>query len=151
MVVIQPRSPVLQVWELSHTIGLAYGQGSASGGNHYSIYNEYDSSGNIIGQETILGTPPNTTLVNGKYYLGLPAYSYGMMTGASKGDSIAYSIQVPGNPSQVWNSGEHNYTSTATGENEVIPIVVTLQPAQTPNQYPSADTYMDIVTATINY
>lgn len=78
-------------------------------------------------------------------------YSYGKMIGASKGDNIAYSIQVPGNSSQVWNVGNYNYTATGTGSSQSIPVIATLVPAQTTNNYPSADSYLDTVTATVTY
>jgi spore coat protein U-like protein len=79
------------------------------------------------------------------------SYAYGKMIGVMSSDSIAYSIQVPNNPAQVWNTGNYSYNSTGTGTNQSIPVVATLIPAQTANQYPTADTYLDVVTATITY
>jgi spore coat protein U-like protein len=79
------------------------------------------------------------------------SYTYGKMNGVMYGDSIAYSIQVPNNSSQVWNTGLGSYSSSGTGNSQSIPIVVNLVPAQSSNNYPSPDTYMDTVTATISY
>jgi spore coat protein U-like protein len=79
------------------------------------------------------------------------SYAYGKIIGAAQGDSIGYSIQVPNNPSQVWNTGNYSYTSTGTGSSQSIPVVATLIPAQTTNKYPIADTYLDVVTATVSY
>lgn len=78
-------------------------------------------------------------------------YTYGKMIGVSKGDNIAYSIQVPNQPGQVWNAGNYNYTSTGTGLNQTLPMVGTLVPAQTSNNYPIPDMYMDTVTATVSF
>jgi spore coat protein U-like protein len=79
------------------------------------------------------------------------SYSYGKLLGVASGDSIGYFIQVPNQPSKVWNSGNYTYTASATGGNDSIPVVGTLVPAQTANQYPTADAYLDTVTATIQY
>lgn len=78
-------------------------------------------------------------------------YSYGKMIGVAKGDTIGYSIQVPGNPGQVWNTGNSVYSSTGTGATQTIPVVGTLVPAQSGSTYPTPDMYMDTVTATVNF
>lgn len=156
----------------SYTIGLAYGgiygQGGVSNGNYYQVlgigggcpadastyWNEYNSSGVVISHTctTSWSVPPSgTTYSNGNYYVSSPSYAYGILNGASKGDGIAYFIQVPGNPNQVWNSGNYSYTSTGTGSNQSIAVIATLKPSNTPNSYPSADSYLDTVVATINY
>lgn len=161
--------------------GGVYGQGGVTSGDYWVgspgsggcsrtactyayPFTEYNSSGVVIGSETLYTSggaspsPTGTTFVkntsdgNSLYTVNAPAaYTYGMLNGASSGDTIAYSIQVPGNSSEVWNSGEYNYTSSGTGENQSIPVVATLQPSNTSHQYPAADTYLDVVTATINY
>lgn len=79
------------------------------------------------------------------------SYAYGKMIGVMSSDSIGYSIQVPNNPSQIWNSGNYSYNSTGVGTSQSIPVVATLVPSQTANKYPTADTYLDVVTATITY
>ena len=78
-------------------------------------------------------------------------YAYGKMIGVAKGDNVAYSIAVPGNSSQVWNSGENSYSTTGTGANQIIPLNAQLVPSQTTNSYPTPDIYMDTVTATVNF
>lgn len=86
--------------------------------------------------------------INNSYSTG---YAYGKMTGVASGDSIAYAIAVPGNPSEVWNTGNSSYATTGTGSNQSLPIVATLVPSQTASRYPSADSYSDVVTATLNF
>jgi spore coat protein U-like protein len=163
----------------AYTIGLAYGgvygQGGSNSGDYYKITNaqsycnkicgtnyyltEYDSSGNSIGTLTELNpaggayAPTGTTYnsASGEYVSTNPAYAYGKMVGVSSGDNIAYFIQVPNNPAQVWNSGEQNYSSTGTGSTQTIPVVGTLVPAQSGSSYPTPDSYMDTVTATVNF
>lgn len=78
-------------------------------------------------------------------------YTYGKMIGVAKGDNIAYSIQVPNQPGQVWNAGNYNYTSTGTGSSQTLPVLGTLVPAQTSENYPVPDMYMDTVTTTVSF
>jgi len=155
----------------TYTIGLAYGgvygSGTNTSGNYYqtvgttggcgggAAWYQYNSSGTQVGSvycTANTSTPPNGYTVNqsGKYYQ-VASYAYGKMTGAAKGDAIGYAIQVPNNPTQVWNTGNYTYSSSGTGSAQAIPVVATLVPSQTANQYPTADTYLDTVTATISY
>jgi spore coat protein U-like protein len=154
----------------SYTIGLAYGgiYGTGASGNYWTLQSymngsgqfcqpfkvilEYNSAGSVIGSGCSNSMPTGTTYDSstGRYNVGT-TYGYGVMNGAAKGDSIAYFIQVPNNPSQVWNTGNYTYTSTGTGAAQSIPVVATLKPSNTPNTYPTADTYLDTVTATVNY
>jgi spore coat protein U-like protein len=152
----------------SYTIGLAYGGvygGTTSNSSvayyvpdytnasGYHIYNEYNSSGTFLGQYGSLNAPPNTTTNNDgqTWVVNTPVYGYGVMNGAVSGDIIAYEIQVPNKPSEVWNTGNYTYTATGTGNNDTIPVVATLMPSKTPNTYPTVDTYLDTVTATVSY
>lgn len=157
-----------------YTIGLAYGgvygQGTSGGGDYYIVtyvggqgtylvYNHYSSAGTLLGTATS-STLNTTGLVHGSSDLAVgskwwvnPAstpYSYGVIVGSVSGDTIGYSIQVPGNPSQVWNNGENNYTSTGTGSTQTIPVVATLQSGHGV-AYPTADSYLDVITATVNF
>jgi spore coat protein U-like protein len=163
----------------SYTIGLAYGgvYGTGTNEGYWSVTGApkytlayYDASGarkvnveanSISSYATYMRTnyptiPLVTTVAGfswgniGTFNVG-SAYGYGKMIGISSGDSIAYSIQVPNNPGQIWNSGNYNYTDTGSGSTQSIPIVATLVPSQTTSAYPSADMYMDTVVATINY
>lgn len=79
------------------------------------------------------------------------AYAYGKMIGVAKGDTIGYSIQVPGNPAQVWNAGNSNYSATGNGSTQSIPVVGTLVPGQSGSVYPTPDMYMDTVTASVSF
>lgn len=149
-----------------YTIGLAYGgiYGGQNVGDYYlvtgstgsaAIYTEYNSSGQAIGSLVSWNQPPNSTwnqsISNPVYTVNANYYSYGKMIGVSSGDTIGYSIQVPGNPAEVWNAGENNYSSTGTGSTQTIPVVGTLVPAQSGSNYPTPDTYMDTVTATVRF
>lgn len=118
-------------------------------------YYEYNAAGTQIGVVAINATdgnpsalPLGATNSSGTFVFG--GYSYGILVGAAKGDTIGYSIQVPNNPSQVWNNGNYTYSSTGNGSNQSIPVVVTLQSGHGVS-YPTADTYLDTVTATITY
>jgi spore coat protein U-like protein len=149
-----------------YTIALTYGgiYGGQGAGDYWiptgstgsaAIYTEYNSSGQAIGSLVSWNQPPNSTWnqsINSPVYtVNATYYGYGKMVGSSSGDSIAYAIQVPNQPSEVWNAGNYNYTSTGTGVNQTIPVVATLVPSQTTDTYPAADTYLDTVTATITY
>ncbi|ALF87490.1 MULTISPECIES: spore coat protein U domain-containing protein [Ralstonia solanacearum species complex] len=81
----------------------------------------------------------------------IKTYDYGMITGAGNGNQVAYSIEVPGDPSKVWNTGVNSYSSTGTGVNQSIPIKASLVPSKINSSYPAPDMYMDTVTATITY
>lgn len=151
----------------SYTIGMAYGgvYGTGTGvtGNlplqsavQYPSWASCNYSGSINGQNYT--STQNYTLsyywnygCPANYTYSSPAYNYGLMTGTVKGDKIAYSIQVPGNPSQVWNSGNFSYTATGTGSSQSIPVKATLVPGQSSSSYPAPDMYMDTATATINF
>jgi spore coat protein U-like protein len=145
-------------------------------GGNYTLYNVYNSSGSQVA--TVYGayalgfiststlkpgqcaapTAAGQTLTSSDNKYGpmtfnsvTVAYAYGEMIGVAKGDSVAYSIQVPGNPGQVWNTGENNYTSTGTGASQTIPVVGTLVPSQSSGNYPTPDYYLDTVTATVSF
>lgn len=79
------------------------------------------------------------------------SYDYGMITGAAKGNQLAYSIAVPYSPTKVWNKGVNSYTSAGTGVLDSIPLKATLIPSKSSSSYPAPDMYSDTVTATINY
>lgn len=155
----------------SYTVGLAYGGVYGVGANpvqHVYIningtVDEQQSGGGFsVCNCTIPANAVNEGLVwNGLNYTGysniyvaqVPTtfYSYGKLNGVAHGDSIGYSIQVPNNPAQVWNTGNYSYTTSGLGTMQSIPVVATLIPAQTSSKYPAADSYLDTVTATINY
>lgn len=152
----------------SYTISLAYGgiygtgvasdyytyQGQASGHYNYYIFNEYTPSGAYVGQIDTYYNPPQGTTYNAttkQYSAGNTVYAYGLLTGVANGDTIGYKITVPNNDSEVWNSGNYSYTGTGTGTNQALPIKATIQTGTHGSSYPSADSYMDVVTATITY
>lgn len=143
----------------TYTIALAYGgvygQGgttnlpltlnSGRNGYAYCVY-----SATINGQLYQTSTNYGQTCADSVSYT-IPSYSYGMMVGGASGDAISYSIQVPNQPTQIWNNGNYSYTSTGTGANQSIPVVTTLQPSNTSNKYPTPDNYVDTVKATVNF
>lgn len=124
---------------------------------------EYNTSGQVLTGTCTTSPPGAGTYVaslgytastsSGLYYnpSNSTVYTYGKMIGAASGDSIAYSIQVPNSPNQVWNTSNYNYSTSGTGAIQTIPVIVTLVPSQTTNRYPTVDTYLDTVTATIAY
>lgn len=161
----------------SYTVSLAYGGiyglGGTNDGNYWvekgcggaapACYNDgtwyfqYNASGTLLKQQEYnwqLGqAPANTTgpyQVGGSYPEHYVAYGYGLMTGVALGDHIGYFIAVPGG-SNVWNAGESNYTATGIGSSQSINMKATLVPAQSTSAYPSPDSYMDTVTATVSY
>jgi spore coat protein U-like protein len=138
----------------TYTIGLAYGGVYGQGGQSSTI--ALTSGGKVTG---------GSACYYGSYYeyqYGSPycassitvtstVYAYGKMIGAAKGDTVGYSIQVPNNPGQIWNAGNSTYSSTGTGVSQTIPVVGTLVPGQSGSLYPTPDSYLDTVTATINF
>lgn len=82
---------------------------------------------------------------------GGTAYNYGVMTGALKGDILAYKITIPGDITKVWNTGNNAYTSTGTGAEQVINMNAQIVPGNSSSLYPAQDMYTDTVTAVIAY
>jgi spore coat protein U-like protein len=81
----------------------------------------------------------------------VPSYAYGKMIGSASGDNVAYSIQVPDQPTKVWNAGNSSYTATGTGVSQTLPVVGTIVPSQSGSNYPTPDTYSDTVVATVSF
>lgn len=82
---------------------------------------------------------------------GKIGYDYGVMTGISKGDALAYSIAVPDDSNKVWNAGVNSYKATATGEIQTIPMNAKIVPDKSASKYPAPDMYLDTITAIISY
>lgn len=158
----------------SYTIGLAYGgvYGKGSGSTNYYVltgqsfqvnngknlyqyhFTEYNSSGTVIGTYSTgytTGAPSISGYTNvggGNTYTSINVpYAYGMLVGAISGDTITYKITVPNQPSEVWNTGNYTYTNTGTGATQTFPI----NAIATTTNYPTPDTYVDTVTATVNF
>lgn len=97
------------------------------------------------------GLPEKFVTQNWEYYTGEPVnFNYGKMVGASKGDNVAYSLEVPGKTGVVWNTS-NKYSATGTGETESIPVKATLVPSQSGSAYPIPDMYLDTVTAQVTF
>lgn len=157
-----------------YTVALAYGgvHGSGTGGTGGTqnlvltgspgTYNgqgqevsrtcNYVSSSDTGTIVTTTQAPSPSFLCNMNYTYTAPAgYSYGKLIGVINGDSIGYSIANPSNPAQVWNAGQSDYAGTGTGISQSIPVTGTLLPSQSSSPYPSPDSYMDTVTATVSF
>ena len=147
--------------------GGVYGQGSQGDGTYwtykyrastyYKLYAKHFPNGSVIEQwiengslESVTGCTIDSTNPDRCNKNGTP-YDYGMMTGAAKGDSVAYSIFVPGDNSKVWNSGKNSYSGIGSGQEEQITFQAKIVPAQSGSSYPTPDFYMDTVTATVTY
>jgi spore coat protein U-like protein len=160
----------------AYTINLAYGgmYGQLGPGDYlavggtpqagYIVYSRYTSTGVLIPNSTVairdINYPSYAAVgsaLGGCTYtptactFASSSYAYGKMIGVAKGDNIAYSISVPGNPGQVWNTGAGSYTGTGTGDTQSLPILAQIVPGQSGRPYPTADTYIDTVTATLSY
>lgn len=145
-----------------------YWQAISSGGSWNDSYwttiaYEYDSSGKYITStsfNTPVGTMSNTTIfessigckymADGKCHAINSSSDYGVMMGGAKGDSVSYTIFIPGDQSKVWSIGKNSYTATGIGTNQTIPINAQLVPSQSA-AYPAPDFYSSTVTATITY
>lgn len=159
-----------------YTIDLAYGgvygQGSQGDGTYWvdikmsrpgqQMFAKYSASGQGLGSEWV-DYDANNSLQMVEKNLGCTfnaiwqcvqgkrSYDYGIMTGAAKGDSVAYSIFVPGDNSKVWNAGKNSYSGVGTGQEEQISFQAKIVPSQSGSAYPAPDFYMDTVTAIIKY
>ena len=83
--------------------------------------------------------------------VGGPGYAYGIMNGMSRGDALAYSINVPGDSSKVWNAGNNYHQATGNGESQTIPMNAKIVPDKSGSKYPAPDMYLDTITAIISY
>ena len=151
--------------------GGVYGKGSADGSywrymttynNTQQKYGKYSATGVLLESQVVdtsYKAPPNAnierdfgcTMTGNQCLTGKAPYDYGIMTGAAKGDSVAYSIFVPGDNSKVWNTGKNSFSGIGTGQEETINFQAKIVPAQSGSTYPTPDFYMDIVTATVTY
>ena len=113
-------------------------------------YTATSSDGQTSTTSTTAATQSQCPATNGNHTFSV-SYGYGKIIGVTKGDSVAYSIFVPGSSSTVWNTGQGSYSSTGTGSNQIVPINAQIIPGQSSSAYPTPDVYMDTVTATINF
>lgn len=109
---------------------------------HYSIKDTYKACNGLDLNKVTLGT---------KGVSGSVAYDYGVMAGMAKGDNLAYKITIPGDITQVWNTGNNSYKANATGEFETIEINAQIVPDKSSSMYMAQDSYTDTVTAIIAY
>ena len=115
-----------------------------------------DISGACISNNTRSGTYPKGWVgtYNSKEKQsigGKIGYEYGVMSGVSKGDALAYSIAVPGDSSKVWNAGVNSYKATGTGDFQTIAMEARIVPDKSGSKYPAPDMYLDTITAIISY
>lgn len=163
--------------EASYTIDLAYGgiygQGQIGDGSYWKyqstpnsnqqLYYKFSATGVQIDSRYVMAFGGNPSQMAAEslgctFNAGVtqcltarPSYDYGMMKGATKGDSVAYSIFVPGDSSKVWNAGKNSYSGTGTGKQEQVTFQGRIIPAQSGSAYPAPDFYTDTITASIKY
>lgn len=125
---------------LSSTSCGAMGAGACITAQNYS---DAGSAGSLGLSSAVCSYPPGCEV----YKNG--SSNSGTMKGASKGDSVAYSIQNPSDSSKVWNS-VNTYAGTGTGVNQSIPVIATLIPSGG-SSYPTPDMYTDTVTTQISF
>lgn len=149
----------------SYSIVLAYGgkYGTTSNTDYYTQTNDtgkfthYDGNGVVLGSSATVPSPysESSSIAGISYYynLTLPQvkYAYGILNGATSGDTISYKITAPGNDSKVWNNGSYAYPGVGTGVTQSIPVKATLQTGVQGPAYPTPDNYSDTVTTTINF
>ena len=80
-----------------------------------------------------------------------PAYAYGIMTGTTKVDNLAYKITIPSDSTKVWNKGNNSYISIGTSSEQIIDINASIVPDKSSSNYLAQDTYLDTVIAIITY
>ena len=153
-------------YKIDLAFGGVYGTGAPGDGsywvfanspNNYTYYYiHYSATGQYI-ENRKLSTPTNyqtqlgcATRGGERCYTGSTAYDYGMMKGGVKGDTVAYTVFIPGDSSKVWNSGKNSYSSTGTGSHETISLNAQIVPAQS-SAFPTPDFYSDTIVATISY
>ena len=154
-----------------YTIDLAYGgvygQGQLEDGtywvftdagpNNQNLYSKYSATDKLIKTQLVtrgldVASTLGCTYPSGyKCFTGKTSYDYGVMSGAAKGDKVAYAIYVPGDNSKVWNAGKNSYSGLGTGKEESLNFQAKIITAQSPNSFPTPDFYMDTVTATVTY
>ncbi|MHC3434950.1 spore coat protein U domain-containing protein [Delftia lacustris] len=149
--------------------GGVYGQGQTSDGSYWTLakrdngtlYYLYSEGGAFIKSSPWFGVRATQAEIasslgcmfdgNNRCQTARPSYDYGMMSGAAKGDAVAYSIYIPGDNSKVWNSGKNSYSGRGTGEQEHLSFQLKIVPSQTSNKFPAPDFYKDAVTVNIRY
>lgn len=166
--------------DLPYTIAMAYGgsygQGQVSGNTYQlSSFNyggngeirsflleTYNSSGVKIagGPQLNLNIQPSQlasymqTNYGCNYSAGTcttAGSDYGVLNGVSKGNVVAYSISIPGEPNKIWNTGKNSYTAKGSGKEQLIPVNIKIVPDKSSSLYPAADFYMDTITTSIVY
>ena len=125
------NSTVFNKWAKNSEINACENNGSQSGSYPKGWFGKFNNSG--------------TQSIGGS------SYDYGIMNGISKGDKLAYVIQIPGDVNKVWNSGLNSFKSTGTGDNQIIPLIAKIVPDKSGSKFPAPDMYLDTVTAVISY
>lgn len=82
---------------------------------------------------------------------GIKKSEFGFMSGAQKGDKLAYSFTLPEDSSKAWSKGFNSYDSTGVGIEQIINVNAKIVPNKSSSKYIAADIYMDSITAEIIY
>lgn len=84
--------------------------------------------------------------------LGGVGYSeFGSMSGAQKGDKLAYKVTLPNDSSKTWTKGLNSYNSTGIGTEQMITINAQIVPDKSSGTYVAQDVYIDNITAEVTY
>lgn len=83
--------------------------------------------------------------------LGISIASFGLMSGASKGDKLAYKIMMPDDSAKTWRKGENSFKSIGNGVEQNIVFSAKIVPEDSSSSYIAQDTYIDTITTTISY
>lgn len=159
-------------YSIDMSYGGVYGKGSTGDGSYWTYWSNrnisskwfarVDSQGNTLEYQwaETTGTIVTTEVAKAlgctysgpsKCFMGTSAYSYGVMTGISKGDKIAYSFGLPTDNNKVWNKGNNSHAGVGTGSLQKITYKAKIIPDNSSSKYPAPDMYSDTVTANINY
>lgn len=152
---------VLCTKETPYTIDMSYGVStvivySRNANGHVYAYDTATKTGVPMPDMTgyVLTDPNVPGGVNGcDYMYGCTSYTktgtQANMVGASKGDSINFRIVNPTDSSKTWDS-TNKYSNKGTGSNQTIALKAELIP-NSPNQFPTPDSYSGTLTTTLTY
>lgn len=91
----------------------------------------------------------NEDVLNTK--LGISSESFGLMSGALKGDKLAYKIMMPEDSTKTWRKGENSFKSIGSGVEQKFVFSAKIIPEDSSSAYVGQDTYIDTITTTISY
>lgn len=159
------NSNVIEGWNrfdiIENNINIGYLSCSKSLGSNYVVFTPEvaklygtDWRNGTIMTDKFNACDVNSRSINAVTFSNLgkiAAYSYGVMNGSFNGDKLAYSIENPSDSSKIWNNGISSYEAIGIGSSQTINMNAKIVPESSSSSYIAADTYLDIVVATITY